>query len=146
MRYELEFDETFEGNALDLNRWLPHYLPHWSSRERSAARYEVGGGQLQLLIEADQEPWCPEFDGEIRVSSLQTGAFAGPVGSAIGQQRFNPRAVVREAQPNVRLYTPQHGRTNPRARTRRSSSSITSAGTGSRAEPGQRSFDPPTTR
>ena len=38
-------------------------------------------GGLRLLIEADQEPWCPEFDGEVRVSSLQTGVFAGPVGS-----------------------------------------------------------------
>jgi hypothetical protein len=29
------------------------------------------------------------------VSSLQTGVFAGPVGSAIGQHRFHPEAVVR---------------------------------------------------
>jgi beta-glucanase (GH16 family) len=52
----------------------------------------------------------------VRVSSLQTGAFAGPVGSAIGQHRFNPEAVVREAQPNVRLYTPRYGRIELRAR------------------------------
>jgi beta-glucanase (GH16 family) len=51
----------------------------------------------------------PEYDGAVRVSSLQTGMFAGPVGSTIGQQRFNPGAVVREAQENVRLYTPQYG-------------------------------------
>jgi hypothetical protein len=108
--HELEFDETFEGTALDRSHWLPYYLPHWSSRERSAARYEVGGGVLRLRIDADQEPWCPELDGEVRVSSLQTGAFAGPVGSAVGQHRFNPAAVVREAQPNARLYTPQYGR------------------------------------
>jgi hypothetical protein len=116
MQYELEFDETFDGDALDPSRWLPYYLPHWSSRERSAARYEIGGGHLRLLIESNQEPWCPEFDGENRVSSLQTGAFAGPVGSAIGQQRFNPEAVVREAQPNVRLYTPHYGRIELRAK------------------------------
>jgi hypothetical protein len=116
MSYELEFEDTFEGNGLDLNRWLPHYLPHWSSRERSAARYEIGGGLLRLLIEPDQQPWCPEFDGQIRVSSLQTGSFAGPVGSAIGQHRFNPAAVVREAQPNVRLYMPQYGRIELRAK------------------------------
>jgi beta-glucanase (GH16 family) len=69
-----------------------------------------------LLIEADQQPWCPELDGDVRVSSLQTGAFAGPVGSAVGQHRFNPRAVVREAQENVRLYTPQYGRIELRAK------------------------------
>ncbi len=116
MRYELEFDETFEGDSLDLTRWLPYYLPHWSSRERSAARYEIGGGVLRLLIEADQEPWSPELDGKTRVSSLQTGAFAGPVGSATGQHRFSADSVVREEQPNLRLYTPQYGRIELRAR------------------------------
>lgn len=107
--YELEFEETFEGSALDEGRWIPHYLSQWSSRQRSAARYRIGGGCLRLLIEADQQAWCPEYNGAIKVSSLQTGMFAGPVGSTIGQQRFNPDAVVREAQRNVRLYTPQYG-------------------------------------
>ena len=32
-----------------------------------------------------------------------------PRGSAVGQHRFNPEAVVREAQENVRLYTPERG-------------------------------------
>jgi hypothetical protein len=116
MPYELEFEDTFEGEALDLDRWLPYYLPHWSSRERSAARYEIAGGFLRLLIDADQQPWCPEFDGQTRVSSLQTGAFAGRVGSTIGQHRFTPDARVREAQPNVRLYTPRYGRIELRAK------------------------------
>ena len=116
MGYELEFDETFDGETLDPSRWLPYYLPHWSSRERSAARYTVGGGTLRLRIEAGQQPWCPEFDGVIRCSSLQTALFAGPVGSIVGQHRFNPEAVVREAQPNVRLYTPQYGRIELRAK------------------------------
>src|SRR3712207_2055400 len=97
-RYELEFEDTFDGEALDERRWVPYHLPQWSSRERSAARYEVGQGYLRLLIEADQRPWCPEFDGEVRVSSLQTGVFAGPVGSTVGQHRFAPEAVVREEQ------------------------------------------------
>src|SRR4051794_20308749 len=116
MPYELGFEDTFDGDTLDAGRWLPYYLPHWSSRERSTARYEIGGGLLRLLIQADQQPWCPEFDGDVRVSSLQTGAFAGPVGSAVAQHRFNPRAVVREAQQNVRLYTPQYGRIELRAK------------------------------
>jgi hypothetical protein len=107
--YELEFEDTFEGDSLDDRRWLPYYLPQWSSREQAAARYRVGDGCLRLLIEAGQPPWCPELDGDVRVSSLQTGMFAGPLGSTIGQHRFNPRAVVREEQRNVRLYTPQYG-------------------------------------
>jgi hypothetical protein len=109
-RYELEFEDTFDGDVLDERRWVPHYLPQWSGSDRSAARYEVGGGRLRLLIEADQQPWCPELDGEVRVSSLQTGVFAGPVGSTVGQHRFAPEALVREAQENVRLYTPHYCR------------------------------------
>jgi len=107
---DLEFEDDFDGGELDRRRWVPYYLPQWSSRKRSAARYEVGDGLLRLRIDADQEPWCPEFDGDVRASSLQTGVFAGPVGSAVGQLRFNPDVVVREEQENVRLYTPQYGR------------------------------------
>ncbi|MEU4224846.1 glycoside hydrolase family 16 protein [Nonomuraea sp. NPDC026600] len=102
--YELEFENSFEAGA-----WIPHHLPHWSSRAASAARYETGGGLLRLQITEDQPPWCPEFDGQTRVSSMQTGVFAGPVGSPVGQHRFNPQAVVREEQHNTRGYTPQYG-------------------------------------
>jgi hypothetical protein len=107
--YELAFEDTFDGAVLDHGRWLPYYLPQWSSREASAARYQLGGGVLRLVIEADQQPWCPEFDGGTRVSSLQTGVFSGPVGSAVGQSRFKPGLVVRQEQHEARLYTPQYG-------------------------------------
>jgi hypothetical protein len=107
--YELEFEDDFDGGALDTRRWVPYYLPHWSSRERAAARYALADGCLRLRVDADQQPWCEELDGGIRVSSLQTGVFAGPVGSRTGQLRFTPDAVVREAQEPARLYTPQYG-------------------------------------
>jgi Glycosyl hydrolases family 16 len=107
--YELELEDRFDAGELDRTRWLPYYLPQWSSRERSAARYDLSAAHLSLLIDEDQQPWCPEFDGATRVSSLQTGVFSGPVGSAAGQQRFNAAAVVREAQENARLFTPQFG-------------------------------------
>jgi hypothetical protein len=108
MACEIEFEDTFDGSELDRAKWVPYYLPHWSSRERTAARYDVGGGRLRLRIEPDQGPWCPEFDGDVRASSLQTGVFAGPLGSQVGQLRFNPEAVVREEQEPVRLYTPRY--------------------------------------
>jgi hypothetical protein len=107
--YELAFEDRFDAGELDRTRWLPHHLPQWSSREQSAARFDLSDGHLSLLIEEDQPPWCPELDGTTRVSSLQTGVFSGPVGSEVGQHRFNPAAVVREAQENARLYTPQFG-------------------------------------
>jgi hypothetical protein len=114
--FTLEFEDDFTGDELDRRRWLPYHLPHWSTRAAAAARYQVRGGELRLRIEADQPPWCPEFDGQARVSSLQTGLFAGPLGGTVGQHRFNPRAVVRESQQPVRLYTPRYGRFELRAR------------------------------
>jgi beta-glucanase (GH16 family) len=62
-----------------------------------------------LQIKEGQQPWCPEFDGDVKASCIQTGLFAGPVGSKLGQLRFNLDLVVREAQRNVQLYTPQYG-------------------------------------
>jgi hypothetical protein len=107
--YELELDEQFGGRDLDARRWLPVHLPQWSSRAQSAARYRVADGRLVLRVDADQEPWCPALDGRTRVSNLQTGVFSGPVGSTVGQHRFSPDVVVREVQPEQRLYTPRFG-------------------------------------
>lgn len=107
--YRLDFHDEFDGPPLDAQKWLPFYLPQWSSRARSAPRYSFENGSLILQITADQPPWCPEFDGLNRTSSLQTGVFAGPLGSPIGQSRFNPQLRVREAQTTQRTYTPQYG-------------------------------------
>jgi hypothetical protein len=112
----LDFDESFAGSSLDLARWLPWYLPHWSSRASAAARYDLTDGHLRLRIDADQAPWCPDGDGDTRVSSLQTAIFAGPVGSTIGQHRFRDGLVVREAQPPEQRYTMRGGRIELRAR------------------------------
>ena len=99
--YELEFEDRFEGPALDERRWLPYYLPQWSSRELAAARYRFAeGGGLELLIEEDQQPWCPEWDGELHRSSLQTGVFAGPVGSHARPAERVPRPRRRPRGPS----------------------------------------------
>ena len=114
--YRLEFEDDFDSPTLDRTRWLPYYLPQWSSRAASAPRYDIGDGVLRLRIDRDQQPWCPEWDGDVRASSLQTGLFAGPVGSPIGQHQFAPGLVVREAQEPAALYTPQYGLIECRAR------------------------------
>ena len=116
--YELAFYDGFDGLELDGDKWLPYYLPQWSSRARARAHYQLTGQSLILTIDPEQQPWCPEFNGQIRVSSLQTGLHAGPLGSAHGQHRFNPACVVRETQPSLRLYTPHHGYIEFRARCR----------------------------
>jgi hypothetical protein len=114
--YELEREDDFSRPELDRSLWLPWYLPQWSSRQASAARYRFGDRLLRLLIQAEQPPWCPEFDGWLRVSSLQTGVLAGPLGSSIGQHHFRDGLEVREEQANEALYTPQYGLFELRAR------------------------------
>jgi beta-glucanase (GH16 family) len=107
--YVLEFQDEFDGSEIDTSKWVPCYLPQWSSRQQSAPNYTFDDSSLILQITREQPPWCPEFDGGVRCSAIQTGVFAGPVGSGIGQSRFSDKLVVREAQANVRKYTPQFG-------------------------------------
>ncbi len=114
--FELAVDEQFDGDELDRSRWLPHYTPHWASREATLARYEISGATLKLRIDADTSPWSPEFDGEVRVSHLQTGQFSGPAGSRMGQHRYRAGLVVREEQPEARLWLPRFGVIEARVR------------------------------
>lgn len=106
--YELEFDENFTEPDLDQGRWVAHYLPHWTTPERSAARFELEPGVLRLRIDADQPAWRVE-DGEMRVSNIQTGTFSGPLDSPIGQHRHRPDLAVRTPQGTRRLYAPSSG-------------------------------------
>jgi hypothetical protein len=114
--YRVEFADEFEDGRLDPARWVSAHLPQWSSRDQAGARYALRSGHLVLQIREDQPPWCPEFDGVTRVSSLQTGVHSGPTGSAIGQHRFNEHVVVREEQAPERLYTPFYGYFEMRAK------------------------------
>jgi len=103
------FEDDFDGAALDERKWIAAYLPQWSTPDRTAARHELADGILRLRIDADQPPWCPELDGDIRVSSIQTATFSGPLGSAAGTHPFHPDTRVRTPQRDRRLYTPEGG-------------------------------------
>jgi hypothetical protein len=51
MRYELEFEDTFDEEALDCRRWLPYHLPHWSSRPGAAVPGDRLRRRFARLIE-----------------------------------------------------------------------------------------------
>ncbi len=109
--------EEFDAPALDTSVWLPHYLPAWSSRAQTAARYELRDSCLVLSIPPDQGLWMPaEHPTPLRVSGIQTGNFSGPVGSTIGQQPLDGGSVVREEQEAFWGFTPRYGRLEMRAR------------------------------
>lgn len=103
------FDERFRGPGLDRTLWVPEYLPHWTTPERSAARSAFRDDGLELRIDADQPAWRDE-DGGMRVSHLQTGSWSGPLGSSSGQHRHRPDGlVVRTPQEERRLWAPSAG-------------------------------------
>jgi glycosyl hydrolase family 16 len=104
--YVLEFDERFDDSLLD--RWVPHYLPHWTTPDRSGARYELVDGGLRLRIDVDQLPWR-DADGGLRVSNLQSGSWSGSLGSPRGQHRHVSGLAVVSPQPDRRGYTPCGG-------------------------------------
>lgn len=102
--------DDFTGPSLDPGRWIDQYFPHWTTPDRSAARYAFVPDGLRLRIDHDQPAWRVE-DGPMRASGVQTGSFAGPVGSTRGQQRHRTDGlVVRTAVPTRRLWTPSSGR------------------------------------
>jgi hypothetical protein len=102
------FTDDFNGATLSSDRWIDHYLPHWTTPNRSAARYTLDGNGLQLLIEADQPAWLPD-DGELRVSNIQTGTASGPAGSPVGPMAHRPGLRVQTPQAAHRLFTPAAG-------------------------------------
>jgi Glycosyl hydrolases family 16 len=106
--YVLEFEDTFASGELSPVRWVPHYLPHWTTPERSAARFDLAGDGLRLRIDRDQPAWR-DADGGLRVSNLQSGSWSGPLGSSRGQHRHADGLTVVSPQPERRLYTPRAG-------------------------------------
>jgi hypothetical protein len=109
--------DDFDGDALDLSVWLPHYLPAWSSRAASRASYTVHDSCLDLFIPAEQGLWCAdEHRPRLRVSGVQSGNHSGPVGSTIGQQPFRPGLTVVEEQETFWGWTPRFGRIEITAR------------------------------
>ncbi|MEQ9298428.1 MAG: glycoside hydrolase family 16 protein [Cyclobacteriaceae bacterium] len=122
--YTLEFNDDFEATSLDTEKWFPYYLPQWSSREKSATNYRMGMRSLILKIDEEQAPWCPEFNGQVKVSSLQTGTFSGELNSIYGQHRVSPDCEVREEQKTEKLYTPKYGYFEIRARALKSNNNV----------------------
>lgn len=108
---EPDIRDDFASTTLREDLWVADYLPHWTTPQRSPARYELAGEEgIRLLIEEDQLDWREE-DAPLRVSNLQTGVFSGPVGSERGTHRHRPDGLmVRTETPERLLWAPSAGR------------------------------------
>lgn len=104
-----DLDDDFRSDALAA-AWVPHYLPHWTTPERSAARFDLGPDGLRLRIDADQPDWRPE-DAPLRVSNLQTADFSGPARSARGIHRHRSDGLRVRSPRGLHLgWAPSAGR------------------------------------
>ncbi|MBC7410049.1 MAG: glycoside hydrolase family 16 protein [Arcicella sp.] len=126
--YNLQFSDDFEKDHIDISNWLPFYLPQWSSMKMSKPHYQIKNGNLKLQILKNQKPWCPEFNGDVKCSSIQTGIYAGELGTDIGQHKFfNPeKCCVREEQKNQFTYLPLYGFFEIRAKAINTASNVVS--------------------
>ena len=102
-----DLEDDFSGD-LRGDLWVDHYLPHWTTPDRSRARYDLGDGRLRLRIDSDQLDWREE-DAPLRVSNLQTGTFSGPRGSTRGTHSPG-NSTVRTPTQAALLWAPSAGR------------------------------------
>lgn len=116
MNYTTIMNDDFEKSELNTAYWLPTYLPQWSSRKKTVPSYKIKDSILTLYISDTQEPWSPEWNGNVRVSNLQTGVCSGKVGSCLGQHHFRKGLIVREFQEKDFKVTPQYGYVEFKAR------------------------------
>ncbi len=73
-----------------------------SSRDKTRPCYKIKDTVLSLYVSNEQKPWSEEYNGDIRVSNLQTGVF-------FGQHHFSDNLIVREEQKEEFLLTPWYG-------------------------------------
>jgi hypothetical protein len=112
--YELVFQDTFDGDTLDRARWLPHYLPQWSSREASAARYRLGDGTLRLVIEAERSAEiciCEIFGRNVTAGRAGVGMGLHPFGDPRIRDESSVEDLAidaRDLHSYVAEWTPAH--------------------------------------
>ncbi|MEU4744935.1 glycoside hydrolase family 16 protein, partial [Actinosynnema sp. NPDC023658] len=108
--YTLDFAEEFNGTSLDADRWLPYYLPHWTAnRENAKARYTVANGVLTERLDPDTPSWNPQYDGTVKISSIQTY-------NKDWWHRFNYSMPNDHHEPDFNGYTTQYGYFEVRAK------------------------------
>ncbi len=71
----LDFNEEFNDDSLDTNKFSDLYLTHWTDEERAKANYYLDGDKIHLMIDQNQAGWR---DGtKQQISSIQTGMRDG---------------------------------------------------------------------
>lgn len=72
--YRLIYQEEFDGQQLDEQKWVDKYLSSWTKTPEAAKpTYVMENGLMKLQINKETNPWAPEYDGQTVVSGFTTG-------------------------------------------------------------------------
>lgn len=107
--YRLIFNEEFNGKTLDKTKWVDKYLSSWSQTWERTQGFYMEDGVMNLQIEEDTQPWCPEFDGNTVISGFTTG-------QRNGLHKWNPENQVRNPQDTELTHINQYGYYEMRAK------------------------------
>ena len=76
--YRVIFYDDFK--TLNRNYWHEGYLSCWAPKEQQVygrPRYELNNGLKLMIKNANDAPWCPDYDGVLIASGLMTGTRDG---------------------------------------------------------------------
>ncbi|WP_329611683.1 glycoside hydrolase family 16 protein [Kitasatospora herbaricolor] len=108
--YTLDFQEEFDGPSLNTSKWLPSYLPHWTSTPANAqARYTIANGTLTERLDADTPAWNAQYDGTVKISSIQSY-------EKDNWHRFNGSMPNDHHEPDFNGYSTKYGYFEMRAK------------------------------
>lgn len=115
--YRLIFQDEFdgEGSGLNLDKWVDRYLSSWSTSASNTNVWTQKDGIMNIQIQEETNPWCPEFDGMTVVTGFTTG-------QRNGLHNWNGNNAVRNPE-DVRLtHINQYGYYEMRAKCQSGSS------------------------
>lgn len=107
--YRLIFQDEFDNNALDQDKWVEHYLSSWSTTAENTREWTESNGIMNIQIKETTEPWCREYDGATVVSGFTTG-------QRNGLHNWNGNNQVRNPQDTQLTHINQYGYYEMRAK------------------------------
>lgn len=107
--YRLIFQDEFDKDALDQDKWVDHYLSSWSTTADNTMEWTESNGIMNIQIKETTEPWCREYDGATVVSGFTTG-------QRNGLHNWNGNNQVRNPKDTELTHINQYGYYEMRAK------------------------------
>lgn len=107
--YRLIFQDEFDNEDIDRDKWVDRYLSSWSLTAANANEWITKNGIMHLQIREETQPWCEEYDGATIVSGFTTG-------QRNGLHNWNGNNKVRNPEDTMLTHINQYGYYEMRAK------------------------------